>query len=187
MPLGPFLAKSFCTSISPWIVTAEALAPYRVAARERPGADAPPPHLDSIEHRAHGALDLTMEAYLLTPRMREAGTQPFRMTSAQFRGLYWTFAQMLANHTSNGCNLEVGDLLGSGTVSGPVPDSRACLAELTERGTKPLQLPTGETRAWLEDGDCRGDLPGIYGARNVAAYWIWRVPGPHRAGMHSTT
>jgi fumarylacetoacetase len=168
-PLGPFLGKSFCTSISPWIVTAEALAPYRVAALERAGGDAPPSYLDSTEHRASGAIDLTMEAYLRTPTMRDAAADPVRITMAQFRGMYWTFAQMLAHHTSNGCNLQVGDLLGSGTVSGPLPESRACFAELSARGAEPVQLPAGESRAWLEDGDevvfrgytARRELPRI--------------------------
>jgi fumarylacetoacetase len=152
-PLGPFLGKSFSTSISPWVVTAEALAPYRVAAVRREDDAAAPPHLDSSENRTGGGLDIELLAYLTTARMRAEAIAPFCVTTTQFRDMYWTFAQMLAHHASNGCNMQSGDLLGSGTTSGPTDASRACIAEITQRGTQPVQLPNGEERAWLEDGD----------------------------------
>lgn len=153
-PLGPFLAKSFATTISPWVVTAEALAPFRTAAFTRPEGDpAPLPYLDSEFNRAYGGFDITLEVYLLTDRMRAAGLAPHRLSRGNFRDLYWTPAQMIAHHASNGCNLNPGDLLGSGTVSGPEKDSRGCLLELTWRGAEPLPLPNGETRKFLEDGD----------------------------------
>jgi fumarylacetoacetase len=153
-PLGPFLSKSFSTTISPWVVTAEALAPFRMAARPRePDAPALLPHLHCQADQSYGGLDLLLEAYLLTPRMREMGLVGDRVTCSNFRHMYWTPAQMLTHHASNGCNLRPGDLLGSGTVSGPTDDSRACLAELTSRGTEPLRLSNGETRTWLLDGD----------------------------------
>jgi fumarylacetoacetase len=152
-PLGPFLGKSFSTTISPWVVTAEALAPYRVPAVARDAGDEPPAHLDSSENRALGGIDIELQASIRTPKMRAAGEEPFCVTTTQFRHMYWTFAQMLAHHASNGCNMQTGDLLGSGTTSGDTDESRACLAEITERGTEPVQLPNGEARAWLEDGD----------------------------------
>ena len=153
-PLGPFLAKSFATTVSPWVVTAEALAPYRVPALERPAGDpAPLPYLDSSEDRAHGGIALALEVFLATRRMREEGVAPARLSRASFAEMYWTPAQMLAHHASNGCNLRPGDLLASGTVSGPGRDARGCLLELTWRGAEPIALPTGETRKFLEDGD----------------------------------
>lgn len=152
-PLGPFLSKSLSTSISPWVVTAEAMDPFRAPAQARDPGDEPLPYLSSEDDRAEGGMDLAMEAYLLTPRMREAGTAPERITATNFQHCYWTFAQMVAHHASNGCNLEPGDLLGSGTMSGPTDETRACIAELTGRGIRPLSLPGGETRSWLEDGD----------------------------------
>jgi len=152
-PLGPFLGKSFSTSISPWIVTAEALEPYRVAAVTRIGDDAPPAHLESNENRTSGAFDIELQAFVRTSKMRAQNVAPLCVTTTQFRDMYWTFAQMLAHHASNGCNLHVGDLLGSGTTSGATDASRACLAEITKRGTTQLDFPDGETRAWLEDGD----------------------------------
>jgi fumarylacetoacetase len=152
-PLGPFLGKSFATSISPWIVTSEALLPYRVPSPVRDAGDPEPPHLTSTANSATGAIDLELQAFLLTPKMRTDGRAPAPLATTAFRDMYWTFAQMLAHHTSNGCNLRTGDLLGSGTTSGATDASRACLAEITARGTQPLQLPNGEWRAWLEDGD----------------------------------
>jgi fumarylacetoacetase len=153
-PLGPFLAKNFATTVSPWVVSLEALAPFRAAAFARSaGEPAPLPHLASAANQAHGGLDLRLEAYLLTPQMRRAGTPPHRLSSGNFSTMFWTLAQMLTHHASNGCNLRPGDLLGSGTVSGPEPDSRGCLLELTTRGRDPIALPGGETRAFLEDGD----------------------------------
>ena len=153
-PLGPFLAKSFATSISPWVVTAEALLPFRRRPAER-GAEDPPlqPYLDSANERERGALDLTLEVWLATPAMREKGVDPVRLSSGNAGSLYWTMAQMLTHHASNGCNLRPGDLLGSGTVSGPERDARGCLLELTWRGSEPVALPGGESRKFLEDGD----------------------------------
>jgi fumarylacetoacetase len=153
-PLGPFLAKNFATSLSPWVVTLDALAPFRVPAFSRPEGDPPPlPHLDSARNRDAGGFDVTLEVLLTSKQMREANHPPIRLSRGSLSWMYWTFAQMLAHHTSNGCNLRAGDLLASGTVSGPSEDSRGCLLELTWRGTHPLTLPTGETRRFLEDGD----------------------------------
>jgi fumarylacetoacetase len=153
-PLGPFLGKSFATSISPFVVTAEALLPFRVPSRERAAGDPQPlPYLSDPGDRALGGLDITLDAYLLTPRMRAAGAAPARVTRTNFRHMYWTFAQMLTHHASNGCSLQPGDILGSGTTSGPTDDSRACLAEISARGTKALGLPDGESRTYLQDGD----------------------------------
>jgi fumarylacetoacetase len=153
-PLGPFLSKSFATTVSPWVVTIDALEPFRRPAFERaPGDPAPLPYLDSVVDQARGAYDITIEAWLSTARMRDAGEAPCRVSRASLADLYWTPAQLLTHHASNGCNLRPGDLLASGTVSGPTPDSRGCLLERTWRGAEPLTLPTGETRAFLEDGD----------------------------------
>ena len=153
-PLGPFLAKSFATTVSPWVVTLDALAPFRAPAFERSAGDPQPlPYLDAPHNRAHGALDVTLEVYMSSRAMRDRGDAPLRLSRSSFAGMYWTVAQMVAHHTSNGCNLRPGDLLGSGTVSGATRESRGCLLELTWRGTEPLQLPTGETRRFLEDGD----------------------------------
>ncbi len=153
-PLGPFLAKSFATSMSPWVVTTEALAPFRVSAFERPEGDpAPLQHLHSEHDQQAGAFDVQLEVYLLTPRMRQEGLDPARLSRGNFRHMYWTPAQMITHHTSNGCNLQAGDLLASGTVSGPDKDSRGCLLELTWRGKEPIQLPNGEERKFLQDGD----------------------------------
>ncbi len=153
-PLGPFLAKSFATSISPWVVTLEALAPYRTAAFARPAGDPQPlPYLSHPEDRAHGGVDLRLEVLLSTRAMRERGLGPFRVSHSNLRDVYWTLAQMLAHHSSNGCNLRPGDLIASGTVSGPEPENRGCLIERTWRGKEPLALPSGEERRFLEPGD----------------------------------
>jgi len=153
-PLGPFLAKNFATTLSPWVVTMEALAPFRTAAFARPAGDpAPLPHLSDPADQTGGGLDLTLEAWLLTPTMRLAGQGPQRLSSGSFKHTYWTLGQLLAHHTSNGCNLSPGDLLGSGTVSGPSKDSRGCLLELTQRGAEPVRLVDGEERGFLRDGD----------------------------------
>ncbi len=153
-PLGPFLAKSFLTSISPWVVTSEALAPYRIPAFERSEDDPQPlPHLDSEGNRTHGGVDLTLEAYLQTAKMRQQGVEPHRLSRGNFRDMYWTAAQMLAHHGSNGCNLRPGDLLASGTVSGQGKDSRGCMLELTWRGSEPVELAGGEVRRFLLDSD----------------------------------
>jgi fumarylacetoacetase len=153
-PLGPFLAKSFATTVSPWVVTFDALEPYRVPAFKRPPGDPGPlPYLDTASDRSRGGVDVTVEVYLLTSRMRDARVPPYRLSQGSMADLYWTVGQMLAHHTSNGCNLRPGDLFGSGTISGPTKGSRGCLLELTSRGSAPIELPTGETRKFLEDGD----------------------------------
>ncbi len=153
-PLGPFLAKNFATSISPWVVTAEALAPFRAAAFHRPEGDpAPLPHLKSAQDQALGAFDVSLEASLSTRAMRSHGQAPVLLSRSNAASLYWTPAQMIAHHTSGGCNLNPGDLLGTGTVSGKEKASRGCLLELTTRGKDRIELPGGETRAFLEDGD----------------------------------
>ena len=135
-------------------MTPEALAPFRLPASARPEGDpAPLPHLDDADDRAHGGLGMTLEAYLSTETMRHAGAAPLRLTQRSFATLYWTVAQMVAHHTSNGCNLVTGDLFGSGTVSGPEKSSHGCLLELTLGGREPLSLPGGESAAFIEDGD----------------------------------
>ncbi len=153
-PLGPFLSKSFMTSVSPWVVTLEALEPFRVPAAARPDGDpAPLPYLTDETNRRAGGVDIVLEVYLATAQMRARAIPPQRLSRSRVAELYWTFAQMLAHHTSGGCNLRPGDLFASGTVSGPGRDARGCLLELTLRGAEPLALPSGETRTFLEDGD----------------------------------
>jgi fumarylacetoacetase len=153
-PLGPFLAKNFATTVSPFVVTTAALAPYRTRAFPRPAGDpAPLPHLTARADQEAGGLDIVMEAFVLTTKMRSAGAPPFRLSRGSFADVYWTVAQMIAHHTSGGCNLEVGDLMGSGTVSGPARESWASLLELTQRGKEPIALADGETRGYLADGD----------------------------------
>ena len=153
-PLGPFLSKSFATTISPWIVTLEALAPFRVPAFKRPEGDPEPlAYLDSLINRNRGGFDIKLEVYLSTEQMRENDISPYRLSHSNTRDLYWTFAQMLTHHASNGCNLRAGDLIASGTVSGATKDSLGCLIELTDRGSAPISLPTGEVRRFLDDGD----------------------------------
>jgi fumarylacetoacetase len=153
-PLGPFLSKNFATTLSPWIVTMEALAPYR-AAFERPAGDPQPlPYLDSPENRERGAIDLTLEVLLQTQKMREAGDAPARVSMTNFqRSSYWTLAQLLVHHTVNGCNLQPGDLLGSGTQSGPDAGEEGSLLEMSRGGKQAFSLPNGEQRTFLEDGD----------------------------------
>ena len=153
-PLGPFLAKSFATTISPWIVTAEALEPFHAPAFSRPEGDpAPLAYLASESDQRQGAIDITLEIYLASRKMTQKGIPPMRLCHSSARNLYWTPAQLVTHHTSNGCNLRPGDLIGSGTVSGPSKDSLGCLLELTQRGARPLELPVGEIRKFLEDGD----------------------------------
>ena len=153
-PLGPFLSKNFASTLSPWIVTMEALAPFR-ARFERPAGDPQPlPYLDAASNREGGALDITLEVLLQTARMRAAGEAPVRLTRGNTtEAAYWTAAQLVAHHTVNGCNLQPGDLLGSGTLSGPKPDEAGSLMELTLGGKQPITLPNGEKRTFLEDGD----------------------------------
>lgn len=167
-PLGPFLAKSFATTVSPWVVTLEALEPFRAPALERPDSDPRPlPYLTSDENAARGAIDLTCEVHLASQRMRERSVEPVRLSRASFKDMYWTIAQMLAHHASNGCAMEPGDLLASGTISGPTRDARGSMLELSWNGDPfakppvkapgtdrtPIELPTGEKRTFLEDGD----------------------------------
>ena len=152
-PLGPFLSKNFATTLSPWIVTLEALAPYRVPF-ERPADDPQPlPYLDSEANRRQGSLDIQLQVALQTPKMRDAGQAGATICRTSYRHAYWTVAQMVAHHTVNGCNLQPGDLFGSGTLSGPTLDQAGALIELTTGGKNPLALPNGERRTWLEDGD----------------------------------
>ncbi|MGZ5004381.1 MAG: fumarylacetoacetase [Chthoniobacterales bacterium] len=143
-PLGPFLAKNFCTSISPWVVTLDALAPFR---KPLPAQDPPP--LDYLRAPNDFTYDINLEASLQTAQM----AAPHVITRTNFLNLYWSIAQQLAHHAVGGCNLQPGDLLASGTISGPTEESRGCMLELTWRGANPLTLPNGETRKWLEDGD----------------------------------
>ncbi len=153
-PLGPFLAKSFATTISPWVVTLEALEPFRVPSFERAAGDpAPLAYLDSPAQRQRGGVEVTLEVQLRSARMREAGLPPHRLSGSRMADLYWTPGQMLTHHTSNGCPLQPGDLFATGTISGAGKDARGSLLELSWRGTEPLALPTGETRKFLEDGD----------------------------------
>lgn len=152
-PLGPFLAKNFASTISPWVVTLEALAPYRVAFT-RPADDPQPlPYLDSTANREAGAFDIQLQVGLLTKAMQEAGQADATICLTSYRHAYWTIAQMVAHHTVNGCNLQPGDLFGSGTLSGPTLDQAGALIELTQGGKNPLTLPNGEQRTFLEDGD----------------------------------
>lgn len=153
-PLGPFLAKNFATTISPWVVTSEAVEPYRVGAFRRPEGDpAPLEYLSSGENEQSGGLDATLEVHISSRAMRERNMPPQLLSRAPFSLMYWTMAQMLTHHASNGCNLRTGDLIASGTVSGPAPDQMGCLLEITRRGASPVTLPTGEVRKFLEDGD----------------------------------
>ena len=152
-PLGPFLSKSFATTLSPWVVTLEALAPYRLAWARAPDDPQPLPYLDSEALRSSGALDICLEVLLETQNMRARRLPPQRLSRTNFRHAYWTIGQMVAHHTLNGCNLEPGDLLGTGTQSGPAPQEAGSLLELTAGGTQPLQLDCGEARTFLEDGD----------------------------------
>jgi fumarylacetoacetase len=164
-PLGPFLAKNFMTSISPWIVTPEALEPYRIAQAPRPAGDPRPlPYLWDDADQAGGALDLDLEVQLCTDGMRRCGTHPERITRSNARYLYWTTAQMLAHHSSGGCDLRAGDLFGSGTIS--APDAGGSLLELSRGGREPLRLSNGEQRRFLLDGDeiilrARAQRPGF--------------------------
>jgi fumarylacetoacetase len=164
-PLGPFLAKNFATTISPWIVTMEALEPYRTPFERPAGDPSPLPHLASADNAERGALDLALEVWLQTAAMRARGEPAARLMRSNFRDAYWTLAQLVVHHASNGCNLEPGDLLGTGTQSGPGPGQGGSLLELSEGGKAPIALPDGETRTFLADGDtvvlrAFGERPG---------------------------
>ena len=153
-PLGPFLAKNFLTTISSWIITPEAMAPYYTAQAPRPEGDPRPlPYLWDDADQAKGALNLSLEVALQTAKMRAAGMAPQVLSHSHARHMYWTAAQLLTHHASNGCNLQTGDLLGTGTLSGPTPDSAGSLLELSVGGKNPVTLASGETRAFLDDGD----------------------------------
>jgi fumarylacetoacetase len=153
-PLGPFLAKDFATTVSPWIVTLDALEPFRAPARVRAADDpAPLAYLSSEKNQASGAFGITLEVSLLSAKMRERGLDPLCVSVSRFADMYWTLAQLVTHHASGGCNLRAGDLLASGTVSGSTAESRGCLLERTWRGTEPLELPSGELRSFLDDGD----------------------------------
>jgi len=152
-PLGPFLAKSFASTISPWIVTLEALAPFRQPFTRPEGDPQPLPYLDSPANRAAGAIDLRLSVWLQTAAMRAAGTAPVPLSASNLLHAYWTPAQLLAHHTSNGCNLQPGDLLGTGTIAGPGAGEGGSLLELSMGGKQPVALPGGEQRSFLGDGD----------------------------------
>ena len=152
-PLGPFLSKNFASTISPWIVTMEALAPFRAPFVRPEGDPQPLPYLDSSANRQRGSLDIELEVWLHTEAMRAAGLGAERLSTSNFRDAYWSVAQMLTHHTANGCNLQAGDLLGSGTQSGPAPDQAGSLLELSEGGKRAVTLSNGETRTFLQDGD----------------------------------
>ena len=153
-PLGPFLAKNFATTISPWVVTMEALVPYRTAFTRPAGDPQPLPYLDSAFNRERGAIEMTLEVWLQTATMRDAGVVAVKLSQSKVaEAAYWTFAQLVAHHTVNGCNLQPGDLLGSGTLSGPTPEQGGSLLELSMGGKQKITLPNGEQRTFLEDGD----------------------------------
>ena len=153
-PLGPFLAKNFQSTVSPWVVTAEALAPFRTAQPPRPEDDPRPlDYLWDEDDQAKGALAIDLEAHLLTAKMREAGDPPYRLSHGPASNMYWTVAQMLTHHASNGCNLNPGDLLGTGTISAPTDDGYGSLTELSRGGSRPVKLANGEERGFLADGD----------------------------------
>ena len=152
-PLGPFLAKNFATSVSPWLVSFEALAPFRRPFTRPPGDPLPLPYLDSEFNRRHGAFDITLEVWLQTAAMQRRGATAVRLSQSNALDAYWTSAQLVAHHTSSGCNLRTGDLLGTGTLSGPGPGQGGSMLELSLGGRQPLRLPCGEERSFLEDGD----------------------------------
>jgi fumarylacetoacetase len=153
-PLGPFLSKSFATTISPYVVTMEALAPFRTKAFERDPDDPQPlDYLTDERNKQHGGLDINLEVYIQTEKMRNENIEPHLLSRSNTKDLYWTIGQMLTHHASNGCNLQTGDLMATGTVSGKEKHERGCLLELTWRGTEPLELKSREQRRFLEDGD----------------------------------
>jgi fumarylacetoacetase len=152
-PLGPFLAKNFATTISPWIVTREALEPFRVPFARPAGDPQPLPYLHSAANRERGQIDIALQVLIQTEAMRAQGLPPAELSRSNFRDAYWSVAQMLAHHSSGGCNLQTGDLLGTGTQSGPLPGQGGSLLELSFGGKQPVALPGGETRSFLQDGD----------------------------------
>ncbi|MDC8830262.1 fumarylacetoacetase [Alteromonas gilva] len=152
-PLGPFLAKNFASTVSPWVITMEALAPFRTSFERSQDDPQPLPYLSSESNNQHGGVDINIDVLILTEKMRQEGLPPQRISSSNFKHSYWTVAQMVAHHTVNGCNLRAGDLFGSGTQSGPNPEEAGSLLELTAGGKQPLKLDNGESRTFLEDGD----------------------------------
>ncbi|KOF54059.1 MULTISPECIES: fumarylacetoacetase [unclassified Achromobacter] len=152
-PLGPFLSKNFASTISPWIVTMEALEPFRTQWKRDAADPQPLPYLASEANRERGAYDVQMEVLITTEKSRAAKQPPARLSRSNFRDAYWNVAQLIAHHTVNGCNLQPGDLLGTGTLSGPQPSEAGSLLELSQGGKSPVELPWGETRAFLQDGD----------------------------------
>ncbi len=152
-PLGPFLAKNFATTVSPWVITLEALAPFRVPFVRPDGARAPLPYLDSPGNRDAGAIDIRLEALIQSATMRERSEPPHRLSSTSYRHAFWTIGQLIAHHTVNGCNLRAGDLLGTGTQSGPTPAEAGSLLELSSGGSRTIQIGANEFRTFLEDGD----------------------------------
>jgi fumarylacetoacetase len=152
-PLGPFLSKNFASTISPWIVTTEALAPYRVKWTRNEADPQPMPYLESEQNRASGSFDIQLQVLLETKQMRTAQEAPTQLSQSNFKDSYWTVAQMVSHHTVNGCNLRSGDMFGSGTQSGPKPEEAGSMLELSNAGSEPVSLPNGETRTFLEDGD----------------------------------
>ena len=153
-PLGPFLGKSFATTISPFVVTMEALAPFRVPTYERPEGDPEPlDYLADENNEKRGGIDLKAEVFIQTKKMRDESIEPHLLSRSNMKDLYWTIGQMVTHHASNGCNLQIGDLMATGTVSGSENDARGCLLEITKRGKEPIELPSGETRRFLEDYD----------------------------------
>jgi fumarylacetoacetase len=153
-PLGPFLGKNFGTTVSPWIITSEALLPFRVPQPPRPDGDPRPlPHLWDDADQQAGAFDIALEALLSTRAMRERGLPPHLMSASNTTDLYWTIAQLVAHHSSGGCNLEAGDVFGTGTISGPTPEGWGSLMELSQDGQRQITVASGETRTFLEDGD----------------------------------
>jgi fumarylacetoacetase len=153
-PLGPFLAKNFGTTVSPWVITSEALAPFRVAQPARPAGDPRPlPYLWDEADQQRGAFHIALEALLLTEGLRSKGLPPHRMSASNTTDLYWTLAQLVAHHTCGGCNLDAGDLFGTGTISGATPEGYGSLMELSADGQRQTVLASGETRTFLENGD----------------------------------
>ena len=174
-PLGPFLAKSLVTTVSPWVVSFEALAPFRKPWVRVAEQTETLPYLDAPGNAAQGALDITLQVWLQTAAMRERGEAAVMLSQSNAQDACWTAAQLLAHHTSNGCNLQVGDLLGTGTLSGPLPNQGGSLLELTQGGRVPLTLPSGEQRHFLEDGD------------TVTLRAFCEAPGAVRIGLGEVT
>ncbi len=153
-PLGPFLSKNFATTVSAWVVTPEALAPYELPLTPRPAGDPEPlPYLSDERDRRRGGLDVTLEVFLTTQAMRDNGFPAQRLSRSSTTHMYWSVAQLIAHHTSGGCDLRAGDLIGSGTLSAPDPAGHGSLLEITRGGSAPIRLPTSETRTYLQDGD----------------------------------